>query len=174
VGRTHSFRPISAFFPRTTHQHSSRVCCLWQGGPTCQIPTPPAASSPLLAACNRRRADRAQQMPSFSVWADLRVLREPVAVSAVKSLGVGTTNREFRPPFDYLVPGRGSLHSTRGHRTPSPPNSTQSRTSPCGESFVCAASGVYGIHRAGGKTPIRCQCAFATCPGSFTVSRWTR
>ena len=50
------------------------------------------------------------------------MLREPVAVSAVKSLVVGATNRELRPPFDYLEPGRRSPHSTRGHRAPSLPN----------------------------------------------------
>ena len=45
----------------------------------------------------------------------------------------GTNHREFRggrcnkradfaPTFDYLRPGRRSLHSTRGHRAPSLPN----------------------------------------------------
>lgn len=68
MGRTHPFRPISVFFPRTTHQHSSRVCCLWQGGPSCQIPTPPAAPSPSLAARNRRRAHRALHRPDLHLF----------------------------------------------------------------------------------------------------------
>jgi hypothetical protein len=77
--------------------------------------TDPALSS----LPSRSTTNRAQLWPSFSAWADQRVLREPVAVSAVKSPEVSATNRELCPPFDYLEPGRRSLHSTRGHRAPS-------------------------------------------------------
>jgi hypothetical protein len=59
----------------------------------------------------------------------LGLLSQQNASSSVRAHGfrgclTGRCNKraDFAPTFDYLRPGRRSLHSTRGHRAPSLPN----------------------------------------------------